>query len=204
MTKKNIDYSKTIIYKLVCNDLNIKDVYIGHTTDFTKRKCCHKTRCSNLKGKHYNFKVYDYIRKNGDWFNWSMIEVEKYPCNDGNEARKRERYWIEISNANLNSISAYQTEEELKLDKKSYSKIYRDDNKEHKKEVDKIYRLNNIEKIKETKRQYAINNREKINAHKRIHDSIKFICECGSIIRRDCKSDHFKTIKHKRFCEQVI
>ena len=30
------------------------------------------------------------IRENGDWNNWSMIEIEKYPCNDDNEARARE------------------------------------------------------------------------------------------------------------------
>ena len=31
-----------------------------------------------------------------------MIEIEKYPCNDKNEACKRERHWIEILKANLN------------------------------------------------------------------------------------------------------
>jgi len=28
------DYSKTIIYKLVCNDPNVMEMYVGHTTDF--------------------------------------------------------------------------------------------------------------------------------------------------------------------------
>ena len=31
MPKKIIDYSKTIIYKIVCNDLTITEVYVGHT-----------------------------------------------------------------------------------------------------------------------------------------------------------------------------
>ena len=43
------------------------------------------------------------IRENGNWNNWSMIEIEKYPCNDDNEARSRERYWYEVLNANMNS-----------------------------------------------------------------------------------------------------
>ena len=34
--------------------------------------------------------------------NWSMLEIEKYPCKDRNEAQVRERYWIETLNANLN------------------------------------------------------------------------------------------------------
>jgi hypothetical protein len=202
MTKTNIDYSKTIIYKIVCNNLNIKDIYVGHTTDFTKRKHCHKSRCNNENGKYYTYIVYDTIRKNGGWDNWSMIEVEKFACNDGNEARKRERYWMEKTMANLNSICSFQTAEELKLQNKEYHKIYREENKEHIKEMDKLYRINNIETIKANKKQYAVHNREKINAHKRIYDAIKFICECGSIIRRDCKSDHFKTKKHLKFCAE--
>jgi hypothetical protein len=42
MPKTTIDYSKTVIYKIVCNDLDVKDIYIGSTTEFTKRKC---TQC---------------------------------------------------------------------------------------------------------------------------------------------------------------
>ena len=48
MPKKDIDYSKTIIYKIVCNDLNITDVYVGHTTNFIKRKARHKYDCNNI------------------------------------------------------------------------------------------------------------------------------------------------------------
>ena len=40
------------------------------------------------------------IRENEGWNNWSMIEIEKYPCNDKNEACARERYWYELLNAN--------------------------------------------------------------------------------------------------------
>ena len=202
MTKTNIDYSKTIIYKIVCNDLNIKDIYVGHTTDFTKRKSCHKTRCHNINGNHYNYKVYECIRKNGDWSNWSMLEIEKFPCNDSNEARSRERYWIEITKAGLNSISALQTEEELKKMKKDYMNIYKEKNKERKKITDNNYRQKNKEKIKEKVRLYNINNKDKINANKRIYGSKKYVCDCGSIIRQDSKSDHFKTKKHLSFCAE--
>jgi len=37
-----IDYSKMIIYKISSKDNNIKYIYIGSTTDFTKRKWFHK------------------------------------------------------------------------------------------------------------------------------------------------------------------
>jgi hypothetical protein len=95
MPKKAVDYSKTIIYKIVCNDLNIKDLYVGHTTEFTKRKYKHKYSCNTEAHHTHNYQVYKTIRANGGWDNWSMIEIEKLPCTDANEARKRERFWLE-------------------------------------------------------------------------------------------------------------
>ena len=35
------EYANTIIYKIVCNDLNITDCYVGNTTKFTNRKSPH-------------------------------------------------------------------------------------------------------------------------------------------------------------------
>ena len=56
MTKKTIDYSKALIYKIVCNDVTVKECYVGSTTSFTKRKCKHKNCCNNknIKGHNYN------------------------------------------------------------------------------------------------------------------------------------------------------
>ena len=98
MPLKEIDYFKTIIYKIVCKDLNIKDVYVGSTTNFIQRKSSHRT-CS----KKSQVKIYVTIRNNGGWDNWVMIEIEKYPCLDSNEATKRERYYYELLNATMNS-----------------------------------------------------------------------------------------------------
>jgi hypothetical protein len=102
MPKLPSNYQNTIIYKIVCNDLSVNDVYVGHTTVFTKRKSLHKVSCNNESNNDYNLKVYNYIRANGGWDNFSMIEIEKYPCNDGNEARKRTRFFYELLNAKLN------------------------------------------------------------------------------------------------------
>ena len=107
MPKTKTDYSRCIIYKIVCNDLEIKDLYIGSTTEFTKRKYAHKNNCNDINSKAYNFKVYDFIRNNGGWNNWIMIEIEKFPCNDGNEARSRERHWSETLCATLNDRTPY-------------------------------------------------------------------------------------------------
>ena len=53
MPKENIDYSNTIIYKIRCKDINVSDIYIGHTTNFVKRKNQHKTLIiDNLSNNH--------------------------------------------------------------------------------------------------------------------------------------------------------
>ena len=54
MPKTNCDYSKTVIYKIVCNDLSITDCYLGHITNFTKRKGQHKSICNLNSNKDYN------------------------------------------------------------------------------------------------------------------------------------------------------
>jgi len=91
MPKAPIDYKKTIIYKIVCNDLNIKDYFVGHTTNMTKRKSAHKSACNNEKDKKHNLKIYQIIRENGGWSNWNTLVVEEFPCKDKYEACKRER-----------------------------------------------------------------------------------------------------------------
>ena len=52
MPIKAVDYSKTVIYKIVCNDLEVKDIYVGSTSNFRNRKNKHKIKCNNEKTKH--------------------------------------------------------------------------------------------------------------------------------------------------------
>ena len=76
------------------------------------------------------------IRNHGGWDNWSIIEVEKYPCNDSNEARARERYWFENLSASLNTFNPLRTKEDDILLKK----LYREANKEALELYHKMYR----------------------------------------------------------------
>jgi hypothetical protein len=136
-----------------------------------------------------------------------MIEVEKYPCCDGNEARARERHWIETLNANLNCTSPFKTQEEQKELKKKIDKEYAIKNKETIKEYKrnyhllnrdavlnkaKEYRENNPEQKKESDRVYRLNNLDKIKERK----TAPYICECGCTIQWDKKARHLKTKKH--------
>ncbi len=101
MPKDTIDYSNTIIYKIYCNDSSITDIYVGHTTNFIKRKYQHKTLCNNSS----KLKIYDIIRQNGGWDNWNMVEIAKYCCQDVTEARIREQEHYELLKPSLNVIN---------------------------------------------------------------------------------------------------
>lgn len=117
MPKKEIDSSKSLLYKIVCKDLAINDLYVGNTTNFIKRKSRHKRCANDTELKEHNIPLYQFINKNGGWENWEMIEIEKYPCNDANEARARERYWKEQLHATLNVRVPSRTRKEWKQSK---------------------------------------------------------------------------------------
>ena len=91
-----------IIYKLVCKDINIKECYVGSTINFTRRKCHHKCSCNNEINKSYNLFVYQFIRDNGGFDNWDMIQIEEYKFDTRNGLNARERHWIEQLQATLN------------------------------------------------------------------------------------------------------
>ena len=104
MPKEEIDYSNTIIYKIVCKNPNINDVYVGHTTNFIQRKYSHKIACNSITN---NIKIYNIIRENGGWDNWDMIEIAKYNCKNHTEARIKENEHFEQLNCSLNSKPPY-------------------------------------------------------------------------------------------------
>ena len=137
------DFGKTIMYKIVCNDLNVKECYVGHTINMTKRKCVHKSACNNEKNKSHNLKIYQIIRENGGWSNWSMILVEKFPCEDKHEACKREREIIEELAAKKNKLYRYLTEEDLKEYDKKYYHINEKLNEKLNKKIEDEYYFKN-------------------------------------------------------------
>lgn len=112
MPRKPIDYSNTHFYKIVCKDLNVKDLYIGHTTNFKNRKLDHKKNCLNPNSKKYNFPVYCFIRENCGWENWDMILIDKKECCNELEALKHEREYIESMGATLNRHKPYRNQED--------------------------------------------------------------------------------------------
>jgi len=162
MPKIPTDYTKTIIYKLVHKeDFDNANIYIGSTTNFRQRKGQHKNCCNNEKNEKYHQKNYQSIRDNGGWYEWNMIEIEKYPCNDKREAETKEEYWRTHFNAVLNSKACCSWTN----NKTEYHKMYRETNKEKLTEKDKKYRDNNKEKIVKQVKQYYEENIQKITEY---------------------------------------
>jgi len=104
MPKVKIDYSNTIFYKIYCKDPSVKELYIGHTTNFVQRKHAHKQGCINTKHANYNCKVYKIIRDNMGWDNWTMEIIAFHNCEDLYSAKKQEQHYFEEYKATLNSI----------------------------------------------------------------------------------------------------
>jgi hypothetical protein len=193
MPKKEIDYSKTVIYKIVCNDFSIKDLYVGSTTDFRKRKSQHKASCIVPENKKYNFKVYEFIRNNGNWENWTMVEIEKYPCKDGNEARSREQYYKVKLNATLNMNNAFGRDPDKLKAKQKRSYL---NNKDKVLERVHNYAKTHKQEISERGKLYRENNKEEIKARK----SKPCVCEiCGKSYTHNHKSRHLKSKFHENF-----
>jgi flagellar biosynthesis GTPase FlhF len=152
------NYAKTVIYKIVCKDVNIKQSYGGHTTNIIKRRQAHKTVCNNINTKNYNFYLYKFIRENGGWDNWEMLWCYDFPCNLKREAELEERNFIEKEKCELNCIKRPHTTEEEKIkEKKEYQKKYQEQNKDKIKEQNKKYNEEHKEQKKEYNKKYSKN-----------------------------------------------
>jgi hypothetical protein len=185
------DYKTAVIYKLCCKDEGVPDIYIGSTTNFKGRKRLHKHDC-----KKCVLPVYQFIRVNGGWDNWSMLVIEEYPCDNRKELHTRERYWIEYFNASLNCLipcrsraecnRKYYQENLVRLkerhkkyeqehrDKRNEQKIkYRENNREEIRDYNKKYRENNREEIRDYNKEYYHQNRQKRIEQKRKYRQFK-------------------------------
>jgi hypothetical protein len=189
MPKKEMNYSNTYFYRIVCKDLNIKDCYVGHTTNFKNRKSQHKQSCINENSKEYNYNVYQFIRNNGGWENWDMIIIEQINCENFNEACKIERKYLEEYKANLNKIVPIRTQEE----NEQYFKKWCDKNIDKIKDNRKDYYINNSDKIKQCQKKYYEEHKEKIKENNK---SMVYCDCCKKEIGKNNSLKHFKTKNH--------
>ncbi len=139
MPRTAIDYTNTIIYKIQHSE-NDELIYVGHTTDFTKRKSNHKANCNREKNTHYKYKVYQMIRENGGWDMFRMTEIKAFSCNNKREAEAEEDKLMRELKATMNRHRSFLIQEEIAQ--------YRAEWKERNKEAVKEYNRQRYIKIK--------------------------------------------------------
>jgi len=155
------------------DDVELRNVCIGSTTNFRGRKYEHKSCCNNVNHKEHKQPKYQYIRANGGWDEWKMIWLEDYPCKSKKELLKREDEVMLQYQNRINQLRAHTTDEEKKEQKKEYHKEYN--------------QVNRDKRIEYYKEHYQAN-REKLNE--------KITCNiCGCEITRNSLTRHQKTAK---------
>ena len=182
------NYKNSKIYKIVSDSTD--QVYYGSSTQklslrFSDHKASYKIWTKNKKKYTTSYEII----KHGDS---KIILVEKFPCDDKDELRARERYHIENNNC-INKHIPTRSKEEYRKSHKSEKRItdaiYRKNNIEELKRKNKIYReANKYEiygrardrynsggkiKILQRNNEYRNNNREEINRKRREIRAIK-------------------------------
>ena len=96
MSNAKSNFGKSIIYKIVCKDLQIKDVYVDSTRNLAARIAAHKHWAKNPEHQLAKDRLlYSTVDANLGWDNWTVVFIERYPCADQYELHARVRYWIE-------------------------------------------------------------------------------------------------------------
>ena len=207
-----VDYQNTIIYKLCCKDPEIKEIYVGHTTNFKLRNNQHKKCCNNPNNKNYNIYNYQFIRDNGGYENWKMIEIKKFPCSSRREAEMEEDKVIRELKATLNSHRAFVSQEE----KKEWQKQYEENRKNDPQRIEYIkeYQENRkqdpkrIEYLKENRKKRYEDNKEEINKKNKEwqENNKEYLKEYEEKRKQDpkrieWKKEYYEKLKQKVKCE---
>jgi hypothetical protein len=209
-----LNYQNSVVYKICCKDPEIKDIYVGSTTNFKRRMSGHKTNCNNEKSKEYNYPVYRFIRDTGGFDNWSVVKIRDVCCKDKYDLVAEERKEFEKLGATLNnnypvrSKKEYieENKEEIRRKKKEYyeenkeeilenKKEYHKKNKERRKEYNKERYQKNKEEILEKNKEYKEKNKVEISNQRKE----KVECPCGSTVCRNNLATHKKTKKHQNW-----
>jgi hypothetical protein len=124
--------------------------------------------------------------------NYEIELIENYSCDNENELKERERYWIDsIECINKNIPTRSHNE---------YIKIYNTQNKDRIKKRDKKYYENNKEKLLKQGRirwnNWRKNNKDKIQQKNLRYSKLKYKCECGIEITRKGLARHLRSKKH--------
>ena len=118
---KITNYNRSKIYMIYCEDEGVDEFYVGSSANLKSRTATHKSSCNNINDKHYNVKLYRYIRDNFGWDNFTVKTLEKYSCENEKQLHNREQKWIEELKPTLNCKRAIST---IETNKQNRQKFY--------------------------------------------------------------------------------
>jgi len=171
------------VYKLVCKDPNVKECYIGSSTNLISRLQKHKFNALNERSTKHHLKVYKKIREYGNWHNWKceVIAEIKNPTKQELIQLERKHYEEHLETATLNNNYCGRTREETNKAWSTKNPYYA-----------KNYRIENAVELKKYNQKYYAENKKKVLDYNRE----KLTCKCGAIVNRSGTSRHNKTKKH--------
>ena len=190
------DYSKGKIYKIVSDDPNITDVYIGSTTStLSKRFVCHKSKFINKTGYCSSQKLFALYGV--ELFHIELIE--NYPCKNITELRIREQHHLDTTEC-INEARAYTSKEQRTANKKYYGEQFRKLFPEKKALKNKLYQQEHPEQYKAYQHQYRQEHEEELKAYFKARyeqkKNTEVICECGCVSNLQNIKRHRKSKKH--------
>ena len=212
------NYQEGKIYKIY-NTIN-DDIYVGSTT----LKLCERMRDHRYCIKDYRKKyrlLYQAFREHGvEHFYIELIE--KCPCNDKEELRKKEGEYIRQLKSTLNQCIAGRTRKEYVEDNKEQIAIklkeYYEDNreriairtkkyqalrKEDVREWQKRWKADHKEHLSRYLQEYWQKHKEELKQSRQDYRKLKITCECGCVIARGDISTHRKTKKHIELMNEI-
>ena len=146
------------IYLIYPKDRKNIMLYVGSTTNISRRIKRHEESCIYDNDKHYNYRLYTYIRANGGWDSFEMSIIEEvHNCDNLIELRKREQFHLDRIplELRLNTRNAYTTKEQ----RNEQNRFYRKNNPHWEKD----WKENNRDKINKQRRERRLKNRDEIN-----------------------------------------
>ena len=205
------NYQEGKIYKIY-NAVN-DDIYVGSTTRKLSERMAEHRKPYNIK-RHENLPIYKaFIEFGVESF---FIElIEKCPCNDKEELRKKEGEYIRQLKPSLNKFIAGRTNKEWMSDNKEHSKQqqkeYREANKEHRAQITRMYYQNNKDSLLPKNKLYYDINQEDIKKQKKQYYDINkekvlepIKCECGCIVIRNGIPRHKRSTKHNQLMKDKL
>ena len=192
------------------------DVYVGSTCNpLFKRMSYHRGIATHPKYTHRA--LYKMMSEVGV-DNFRIELIEDHPCENKEQLRKREGFYIRqmgTLNMKIEDRSRQEYNELNKEKKQEYMIQYREDKKEQLLQQTKEYRENNKDKIK----QYKIDSKEHILAQSKEYrqrtneqqsdrqkqdtvkawKNMKVKCPCGGSYTNCHKAEHLKCVRHKTY-----